>query len=73
MEEASEVLCLECSVVWCRDFDTRRNEEKTTGSICDGDMEKDGSCKIDTQNKKDRVGEGRIILQLIKKMAGTLA
>ena len=33
-------------------------------------MEEDGSCKTDTQNKKDRVGEGRIILELIKKNGG---
>ena len=35
-------------------------------------MEKDGACKMDTQNKKnaillERVGEGRIMLQLIRK------
>ena len=35
-------------------------------------MEKDGACKMGRQNKKnavviERVGEGRIILELIKK------
>ena len=34
-------------------------------------MEIDGTCKIDRQNKKavviERVGEGRIMLELIKK------
>ena len=35
-------------------------------------MEKDGPCKMDRQNKKnsvvlERVGEGRIILELIRK------
>ena len=35
-------------------------------------MEKDGACKMDRQNKKnavvlERVGEGRIMLELIKK------
>ena len=33
-------------------------------------MEEDGACKMDTQNKKYRVGEGRIILKLIKKWRG---
>ena len=35
-------------------------------------MEKDGACKMDRQNKNavelERVGEGRIMLELIKKM-----
>ena len=27
-EEASEVLCVECSIVWCRDLELQRNEQK---------------------------------------------
>ena len=52
MEEDSEVLCVECSVVWCRDFDTMTEWTKTTASVLDVDMEKDGECKMDRQNKK---------------------
>ena len=36
------------------------------------DIEKDGACKIDRQNKNaivlERVGEGRTMLELMKKM-----
>ena len=32
-EEASEVLCVEYSVVWCRDLDSTTEGAKTTGSI----------------------------------------
>ena len=32
-KEASEVLCVECSVVWCRDLDTTTERAKTTESI----------------------------------------
>ena len=43
---------------------------KTTGNVCDVDMEKNGACKMDRQNKNalvlERVREGRI-LELIKK------
>ena len=42
-----------------------------TGSILDVDMEKDGVCKMDRQNKNVvvlvRVVEGRTVLELIKK------
>ena len=39
------------------------------------DMEKDGACKMDRQNKKyavvlERVGEGRTMLELIRKRKG---
>ena len=68
----SEVFYVECSVVWCRDLDTTTEWAKTTGSIWDVGMEKDRACKIDRQNKKktvvlQRVGEGRIMLELIRK------
>ena len=70
-EETSEVFCVECSVVWCRDLDTKTEWAKTTGSIWDVGMEKDGECKIDRQNKKcscgRRLGEGRIMLKVIRK------
>ena len=43
---------------------------KTTGSIWDVDMENDGACKMDRQNKNvivlERI-EGTIMLELIKK------
>ena len=43
---------------------------KKTGSIKDVDTEKDGTCKMDGQNKNavvlERVEEGRIMLELIK-------
>ena len=44
--------------------------KKTTESILDVYMEKDGACKMDRQNEKcvlRRVGDGRIVLELIKK------
>ena len=67
-----EVLCVECSVVWCRDMETTTDRAKTTGSIWEVNMEKDGACKMDRQIKKnavvlERVGEGRIMLELIRK------
>ena len=44
---------------------------KNTGSIRDIDMEKDGACKTDRQNKKcscaKSIGEGRKKMQRIKK------
>ena len=70
-KETSEVFCVESSVVWCRDLDTTTEWAKTTRSIWDVGMEKDGACKLDRQNKtcscarKSR--EGRIILELIRK------
>ena len=71
MERASEVLCVDCSVVWCRDLDTTMQWTKTTGSIWGVDMERDGACKMDRQNKKavflESVGEERIMLEMIKK------
>ena len=76
------MLCVECSVVWCRGLDTTTEWEKTTGSIWDVGMEKGGECKMDIQNKKNAVvleslWKGRIMLELIKKeekkLAGTLA
>ena len=45
-KETSEVLCGECSAVWCRDLDTMTEWAKTIGSIWDVDME-DGACKMD--------------------------
>ena len=51
-EEASEVFCVGCSVVWYREFDTRTEWANTTGSISDADMEKDGACKMNRQSKK---------------------
>ena len=53
-------------------MDTTTELAKTIGSILDVDMEKDGTFKMDRQNKKktlvlERVGEGRIMLELIKK------
>ena len=41
------MLCVECSVVWCRDLTLRRNEQKLLEVL-----EKDGVCKMDRQNKK---------------------
>ena len=39
-------------------------------------MEKDGACKMDRQNKNavvvEKVGEGRIMLELIRKRKGNL-
>ena len=43
---------MECSVVWYRELDTGTEWAETTGSISDADMEKDGACKMDRQNKK---------------------
>ena len=43
---------------------------KTTESILDVDIEKDGMCKMDKIKNAvvlERVGEGRIMLELIKK------
>ena len=46
------------SLVWCvalygaETWTLRRNEQKTTGSMLDVDMEKDGACIMDRQNKK---------------------
>ena len=62
------MLCRECTVVWCRDLDTTsKNDWKHLRC----GMEKDGAYKMDRQNKNavvlDRVGEGRIILEPIKK------
>ena len=51
-EQTSEVFCVECSVVWCRDLDTTTEWAKTTRSIWDVGMEKNGACKMDRQNKK---------------------
>ena len=35
----------------CRDLDTKTEWAKSTGSILDVDMEKDGACKMDRPNK----------------------
>ena len=51
-EETSEVLCVECSVVWCRDIDTTTEWAKPTENIWAVDKEKDGAYKMDRQNKK---------------------
>ena len=71
MEETSEVFCVDCSVVWCRDLDTPTEWAKTTGRIWHVDVEKDVACKMERQIKNavvlERVGEGRIMLELIRK------
>ena len=50
---------------------------KTDWNILDVDMEKDRACKVDRHNKNavvlERVGEGRITLELIKKRKKKLA
>ena len=51
------MLCVGCRVVWCRDLDTTTEWENTTGSILDMDMENDGACKMDKQNKKRSCAE----------------
>ena len=70
-EETSEVLCVKCSVLWCRDLHTTTGRAKTTGSIWDVDMEKDEAFKMDRQNKNaivlEKVAERRIMLEIIKK------
>ena len=69
-EETSEVLCVEFSVVWCRDLDTMAEWAKTTGSIWGVDMGKDGACKMEKIKYSvvlERVGEGRIMLEMMKK------
>ena len=63
-------LCVECSVVRCRDLATTMEWAKTTGSIWYVDMEKDGACKMDKIKNAvmlERVEEERKMLELIKR------
>ena len=70
-EETSEVFCVECSVVWCRDLDTRRNEPKRLEAFEMRGWRRMESVKWTDKIKYvvvlERGGEGRIMLELIKK------
>ena len=70
-EEASEVLCVECSVVWCRDSTLRRNEQKRLEAFqmwIWRRMERvKWTDKIKNAVVLEIVREGRIMLELIRK------
>ena len=72
-EEVSEELCVECSIVWCRDLDatTRRNEQKRLEAfemwIWRSIERVKWTDKIKNAVVLERVVEGIIMLKLIKK------
>ena len=74
-KEASEVLCMDCSVIWFRDLDTTTEWAKTSGSISDADMEKDGVCKMDSCARKSgwRKNNAGTDKEEENKLAGPLA
>ena len=79
-EETSGVFCVESSVVWCRDLDTTRNEQNNWKHLRCGYRYKRLNLYQFSKNNADirtdkiknavvleRVGEGRIMLELIRK------
>ena len=65
------MLCVEFNVVWCRDVDTRQNEQKRLEAFEMWLWRRMENIKWTDKIKNaimlERVGEGRIILELIKK------
>ena len=79
-EETSEVFCVECSVVWCRDQDTRRNEQKQLEAFemrvwrmmerVKRRQNKKCSCASKSGRRKSNAGTDKVEK---KKLAGQLA
>jgi hypothetical protein len=69
-EEASEVLHLECSFIWCWNWDASGSRSETLGKFWNVVLEKDGEDQLDRSCEKwrsARVNEQGIILHLISK------
>ncbi|KAJ4444669.1 hypothetical protein ANN_06466 [Periplaneta americana] len=55
-EETSEVLCVQCSIVWGRNMDNMKRSREANRSIWNLDMAKDGVCVMDRKEEKKLAG-----------------